>query len=642
RDKRCRLLASREAARNSRAVDIRKTFFKMKFKNKVLQSLNEPCSSEDTFLRDAEELGDDDDEFDARHSQLLESIAALNRRPKERRTEASATISEHNLNSTLGSKLKVHELIKTAKDSTDSIKKQFRKVEKKRLLNVPLVKPVVEKITRQTNYAVASKEVSKWNSLVEANRNADQLEFPLNEPSALRMDSSQEFVKRFKPSTDLEVEVHSLLSTSANNLSSERVLTEAEEKLLKAVSLEEARSRHKELQRMRALLSFQAAKMKRQKKIKSKTYHRLLKKDKLRKQLKEFEELKEKAPEEALKKLEELDKLRAMERASLKHKNTGKWAKQNLLRAKHDKTARDALSQQVELSKQLTQRQAVPEAMEEEKVENLFEKEVATETTKEEEKNYEPVDVNPWLRNAREALKAKQKADNKNNFSNSNNDLKGEQDGEELALDPNKFLILKSKNLKSSFPNLEENLAINEQAENMSEDDDDEQKQLIKEAFAEDDVINHFKEEKKDIIEKERPKDINLYLPGWGSWGGAGIQTNVEKQKAFTRKAPKSKRKDNNLGNVIISEKKDDVISKYMAKDLPFPFTNVSEFEKRVRNPIGPNWNSEIAFRSMTEPKVLTKMGKVIEPMSKEVLINYKIESEKKRLMKLEDIVSLE
>ncbi|RWS02350.1 U3 small nucleolar RNA-associated protein 14 A-like protein, partial [Dinothrombium tinctorium] len=610
----------------------------MKFKNKVLQSLNEPCSSEDTFLRDAEELGDDDDEFDARHSQLLESIAALNRRPKERRTEASATISEHNLNSTLGSKLKVHELIKTAKDSTDSIKKQFRKVEKKRLLNVPLVKPVVEKITRQTNYAVASKEVSKWNSLVEANRNADQLEFPLNEPSALRMDSSQEFVKRFKPSTDLEVEVHSLLSTSANNLSSERVLTEAEEKLLKAVSLEEARSRHKELQRMRALLSFQAAKMKRQKKIKSKTYHRLLKKDKLRKQLKEFEELKEKAPEEALKKLEELDKLRAMERASLKHKNTGKWAKQNLLRAKHDKTARDALSQQVELSKQLTQRQAVPEAMEEEKVENLFEKEVATETTKEEEKNYEPVDVNPWLRNAREALKAKQKADNKNNFSNSNNDLKGEQDGEELALDPNKFLILKSKNLKSSFPNLEENLAINEQAENMSEDDDDEQKQLIKEAFAEDDVINHFKEEKKDIIEKERPKDINLYLPGWGSWGGAGIQTNVEKQKAFTRKAPKSKRKDNNLGNVIISEKKDDVISKYMAKDLPFPFTNVSEFEKRVRNPIGPNWNSEIAFRSMTEPKVLTKMGKVIEPMSKEVLINYKIESEKKRLMKLEDI----
>ncbi|RWS09433.1 U3 small nucleolar RNA-associated protein 14 A-like protein [Dinothrombium tinctorium] len=614
----------------------------MKFKNKVLQSLNEPCSSEDTFLRDAEELGDDDDEFDARHSQLLESIAALNRRPKERRTEASATISEHNLNSTLGSKLKVHELIKTAKDSTDSIKKQFRKVEKKRLLNVPLVKPVVEKITRQTNYAVASKEVSKWNSLVEANRNADQLEFPLNEPSALRMDSSQEFVKRFKPSTDLEVEVHSLLSTSANNLSSERVLTEAEEKLLKAVSLEEARSRHKELQRMRALLSFQAAKMKRQKKIKSKTYHRLLKKDKLRKQLKEFEELKEKAPEEALKKLEELDKLRAMERASLKHKNTGKWAKQNLLRAKHDKTARDALSQQVELSKQLTQRQAVPEAMEEEKVENLFEKEVATETTKEEEKNYEPVDVNPWLRNAREALKAKQKADNKNNFSNSNNDLKGEQDGEELALDPNKFLILKSKNLKSSFPNLEENLAINEQAENMSEDDDDEQKQLIKEAFAEDDVINHFKEEKKDIIEKERPKDINLYLPGWGSWGGAGIQTNVEKQKAFTRKAPKSKRKDNNLGNVIISEKKDDVISKYMAKDLPFPFTNVSEFEKRVRNPIGPNWNSEIAFRSMTEPKVLTKMGKVIEPMSKEVLINYKIESEKKRLMKLEDIVSLE
>lgn len=53
--------------------------------------------------------------------------------------------------------------------------------------------------------------------------------------------------------------------------------------------------------------------------------------------MKEFEELQKKDPEEALKKLEALDKVRALERHTLRHKNTGKWAKSKLVRAKYDK-----------------------------------------------------------------------------------------------------------------------------------------------------------------------------------------------------------------------------------------------------------------------------------------------------------------
>lgn len=64
---------------------------------------------------------------------------------------------------------------------------------------------------------------------------------------------------------------------------------------------------------------------------------RILKKEKLKAQLKEFEELQKKDPEEALKKLEALDKARALERHTLRHKNTGKWAKSKLIRAKYDK-----------------------------------------------------------------------------------------------------------------------------------------------------------------------------------------------------------------------------------------------------------------------------------------------------------------
>lgn len=57
----------------------------------------------------------------------------------------------------------------------------------------------------------------------------------------------------------------------------------------------------------------------------------------MKQQLKEFEELQSKDPEQALKKLEELEKARALERHTLRHKNTGKWAKSKLVRAKYDK-----------------------------------------------------------------------------------------------------------------------------------------------------------------------------------------------------------------------------------------------------------------------------------------------------------------
>lgn len=42
-------------------------------------------------------------------------------------------------------------------------------------------------------------------------------------------------------------------------------------------------------------------------------------------------------PEEALAKLEQLDKTRAEERMSLRHKNTGQWAKNQQIRAKYNK-----------------------------------------------------------------------------------------------------------------------------------------------------------------------------------------------------------------------------------------------------------------------------------------------------------------
>ncbi|KAJ1671361.1 hypothetical protein EV182_007675, partial [Spiromyces aspiralis] len=102
------------------------------------------------------------------------------------------------------------------------------------------------------------------------------------------------------------------------------------------------------------------------------------------------------------------------------------------------------------------------------------------------------------------------------------------------------------------------------------------QRELVERAFANDEVVEkEFAEEKANAIEADRPKDEDLTLPGWGSWGGTGIE--APKGKVVRRAAegvglnPK-KRKDAHLSNVIINEKKLKAASKYQVEKLPYLF----------------------------------------------------------------------
>ena len=45
----------------------------------------------------------------------------------------------------------------------------------------------------------------------------------------------------------------------------------------------------------------------------------------------------------------------------------------------------------------------------------------------------------------------------------------------------------------------------------------------IAEAFDDDDVVEEFVAEKQQVEEEEQEKDVDLFVPGWGSWAGAGI-----------------------------------------------------------------------------------------------------------------------
>lgn len=66
-------------------------------------------------------------------------------------------------------------------------------------------------------------------------------------------------------------------------------------------------------------------------------YHRILRREKIKMQMKDFEMLQKSDPEAALKQLQNMEKARAQERATLRHRNTGKWAHNQMVKAKYNK-----------------------------------------------------------------------------------------------------------------------------------------------------------------------------------------------------------------------------------------------------------------------------------------------------------------
>ncbi|KAJ6873440.1 hypothetical protein NC651_032345 [Populus alba x Populus x berolinensis] len=152
------------------------------------------------------------------------------------------------------------------------------------------------------------------------------------------------------------------------------------------------------------------------------------------------------------------------------------------------------------------------------------------------------------------------------------------------------------------------------------------QAELIREAFAGDDVQEEFSKDKEEIINEENPEpEKPVQLPGWGQW------TRVQKKKGLPswvleehknakrkREEALGKRKDAHLKNVIVSEKLDKKAEKLFSGTLPYPFTSKEVFEQSIRMPIGPEFNPATAVRALNRPEVVKKQGLIIQPINYE------------------------
>ncbi|NWU45313.1 UT14A protein, partial [Hylia prasina] len=142
---------------------------------------------------------------------------------------------------------------------------------------------------------------------------------------------------------------------------------------------------------------------------------------------------------------------------------------------------------------------------------------------------------------------------------------------------------------------------------------------MITEAFAGDDVVADFRREKRKAEEAAKPQPVSLVLPGWGEWGGTGLKPSARKIKRFLIKPPPTPpRKDQHLPHVIMSEKRNIHAAAHQVSELPFPFERHQQFEQSMRTPVGQTWNTQRAFQKLTAPRVITRTGHIIQPISAE------------------------
>ena len=559
-----------------------------------------PDSNSSFFAEDANvgEINDENDinEVGTGHESLVNLLLEnsklddKNYRWQTKRTSVGNQ-NELGLGKNEKSRISLSKLMSVSKNS--NAKKELRGFEKKKILFKPLKKTQVDKAARQVNFNEISKEIGKYDPIVKENRRADQLVFPsdqqklvFNVSSQLEISDSTE-MSASRPKTNIEKDVSRLINGNDNIEYDSRPLTENELAVLQATNIDNARAIHREIQRRRTLISYREAKFRRLRKIKSKQYHRLQKKDRIRKEVDEFEKAvtgDDADPDVALEKLNELNRLRALERASLKHHVTGKWAKYRKIRAKYDDQARDELNQQLSINQQLMKKRAI---------EFQFPSTYNEDAIRQDQLDEKEIDEDIVFAN----VDAEDTSVKKRNIN--------------LKLDD---LITSNKNRNT------EDVSDDEKDEDFDGIDfhNSEMQKYLHEAFMDDDVVQDFLREKKEKANAGREEQSQKsHLPGWGNWAGKGIVENRRKRKRREQRTKKiEKRLDSKIANaIILSDEARKIGEKFSIAYKPATIVDLEKFEKRCVKPIGTNWNPQTVFRSLTEPKVITAIGSIIEPM---------------------------
>jgi len=159
------------------------------------------------------------------------------------------------------------------------------------------------------------------------------------------------------------------------------------------------------------------------------------------------------------------------------------------------------------------------------------------------------------------------------------------------------------------------------------------QEELVRRAFVgqnESEIEEEFKKEKEAVVAENDPtrkvgkvKGASDDVVGWGSWTGQGAppprpRKLPKKLQAPKKKEEKRKRFDDYKPDVIINKKRlKKTANNFMLADVPHPYASRAEYEQAMLGGVGREWNVSSSYKNMTRPEILTRSGKLIQPISK-------------------------
>ena len=231
--------------------------------------------------------------------------------------------------------------------------------------------------------------------------------------------------------------------------------------------------------------------------------------------------------------------------------------------------------------------------------------------------------------------------DSDNDSLNDHNKNKNESNINEINKNENK------KNMKPIIITKDTINKINENTKKINENNDNKKKidvkfdnetlqQMIDEENMNEDIsmFNQFlvenDENKKEFLENENKEQLEEikknnpeFMPGWGTW--AGEDPNIQakeflRKKRYNEKIRRLKEQANETNTnrfVVISNQVDNNFdSNYLVQDLPQEIKNSEQFQKYSNTLIGREVNSLNLYRKLIQPKIIKKLGQIINPMT--------------------------
>ena len=181
-------------------------------------------------------------------------------------------------------------------------------------------------IERTENFKNLSKDITKYQAKVKINREADVVDFTTNNQNlSFSAKSLINNTSSAKNMNDLEKSIKDILVK--NKYDTDAKILEEENRKLMYVNPEELKKRFEDLKKIKHLLFQKEIENKRKSKIKSKLYHKIKKKSKVREENHLLAQLEEVDPEGVKRFLESKKLDRIKERIELKHSFNSKFNK---------------------------------------------------------------------------------------------------------------------------------------------------------------------------------------------------------------------------------------------------------------------------------------------------------------------------